>query len=299
MEVTLRQLTYFVKLYELRSYTAAAQSLGITQPALSISVSQMESALGVPLVERGTQPIGFTEFGEVLFRYARRVLRDLDHARQDIAAIESGRLGTLNLAIGPSATGFKVGRVLSQVCEDYPQLEIHVHTGVLPGIAQGLLSGEFSLYLGTLGSEGVPDTLVSELLSEIALVAVSGASHPLARGNVVAAADLVQYPWVAVGDIEQNVPGWRDQFEQARLQPPRIALEVRNLSLVRDLLIEGNFVTLLPETMVAAEVKAGILSIIQPRELGWSRELVMVQRADVTLPSAARIFAERLRATFT
>ncbi len=298
MEITLRQLNYYVKLYELKSYTAAAHALGITQPALSISVSQMENALRVPLVERATQPIGFTEFGEILFRYAVQVLRDIDHARHDIAALSSGRLGKLDLAIGPSAAGFRVGRVLAQMCEDYPQLEICVQTGVMQKIAPGLQSGEFSLFLGTIGREGVPETLSSESLSQITLVPVCGSEHPLASFDEVRIADLVEYPWIAIGKIDDNVPGWRDAFSRAGVRAPRLALEVRNLSLLRDLLIEGDFITILPEAMVAAEVKGGILSILCPNLLAWNLPLELVSRADTTLPSAAKIFAERLRASF-
>lgn len=298
MEVSLRQLTYYVRLYELRSYTAAAQALGITQPALSISVSQMESALRVPLVERGVQPIGFTEFGEVLFRYAQRVLRDLEHARHDIAAIESGRLGRLDIAIGPSATGLMVGRVLTRMVEDYPQLEIHVQTGILPGVAKGLQNGEFSLYLGTVGTDEMPDQLACEPLVEIAIVPVCGAEHPLVRMKRVTPADLTGFPWIAVGDLDSNLPGWREQFEAVGVQPPEIALEVGNLSLVRDMLTKGNFITLLPESMVGTDVEAGVLAMLRVDPLTWVRQLEMVLRADISLPSAARIFAERLRAAF-
>lgn len=65
MEITLRQLTYLTRLHEKGSFTAAADALGITQPALSIAISQLEEALGVPMVERGTRPVALTEAGEL------------------------------------------------------------------------------------------------------------------------------------------------------------------------------------------------------------------------------------------
>lgn len=298
MEISIRQIGYFVRLYELRSFTAAAQSLGITQPALSISISQMENALQVPLIERGLQPIGFTEFGEVLHRYAQRILRDLNHIRDDISALSNGHLGRLDVAISPSAAGFKVGQILAQMCEDYPELEIHVQNGVLSSITPLLLNGQSSLFVGTVGEEGIADNLASEELAEIPLVVAAGANHPLTKQATVTGPDLIRYPWIAIGNFDKNVPGWRDQFAKVKCEPPRIAIDLRNLSVMRDMLIEGQFLTLLPEPMIAADVRAGLLSALQPKGMQWPLQLHVVRRAQITLPSAAQIFVERLRSAF-
>ncbi|MCA3254409.1 MAG: LysR family transcriptional regulator, partial [Alphaproteobacteria bacterium] len=58
--MSLRQIAYFLRLIDKGSFTGAAGALGITQPALSIAISQLEKALGAPLVERGAQPIALT-----------------------------------------------------------------------------------------------------------------------------------------------------------------------------------------------------------------------------------------------
>ena len=93
MEVSLRQIGYLVRLIEKGSFTAAAESLGITQPAMSIAVGQLERALEARLVDRQASPLALTEAGEIFVRYARRVQHDLAEARDELAAYGRGALG--------------------------------------------------------------------------------------------------------------------------------------------------------------------------------------------------------------
>lgn len=297
MEISFRQLSYFIRLVDKQSFTVAADALGITQPALSIAISQMEKALGVTLVRRGALPFALTEFGETLHRYALRVQRDLQEARDEIAARNSGALGRLNICMGPSAAGSEVGSVLISMIKDFPNLEIHVQSGVLPAVAERIRNGEFPVYVGTIADNLTDSGLAIVPLTSLKLLLVAGASHPLV-GKVVTPSDLLAYPWLAIGNLDANLPDWHRPFLDAGLTPPLPALEVRNIALVRSLLIEGQFVTILPETMVRADFAAGVLAPVHPLTFHWTLRLDLVTRANFPLPAAARIFAERLQDRF-
>lgn len=297
VEISIRQLMYFLKLVDKRSFTAAADALGITQPALSIAVSQLEKALGVTLIRRGTLPIALTEFGETLHRYAERIQRDLQEARDEIAARNSGALGRLDICIGPSAAGSEMGAALTSMIADFPDLEIHVQSGVLPAAAERVRNGEFPVYVGTVTDDFAEPGLAVTPLTTLSLIVVAGAAHPLA-GKPVAPADLLDHPWLFIGNLDANLPHWCAPFEAAGLAPPRAALEVRNIALVRTLLIEGRFVTILPETMVRADIAAGVLAPVHPPTFDWTLRLDIVTRASFPLPAAARIFTERLETAF-
>jgi LysR family transcriptional regulator of gallate degradation len=299
MEFSLRQLRYYACLYEKRSYTAAADALGITQPALSIAISKLEKALQVPLIERGTAPISITEFGEVFQIYSRRVLRDIEQARAEIAAIESGGLGRLDICLGPSTAGTKVGKVLSQMAIEFPILELHVSNGAMPDIGDGLLAGEYALYVGTTDSGILDPTLEVIPLTTISVVAVVGAGHALASCDLVGLSDLAVYPWISLGDMDSNLPTWSAAFLAEGITPPRLAIDIRHLALVRDLLMQGDFVTILPETMIAADLAGGLLAKVQPPNVEWTLGVNAVLRSNITLPSAAQLFLNRLREAYT
>ena len=295
MEISLRQIAYFLRLVEIGSFTTAANALGITQPALSIAISQLEKALGVRLIERGVTPVTLTEFGETFLRYGSRVHRDLQEARDEIAALNSGTLGRLDIGMGPSAAGAEAGAVLTSMTQDFPALEIHVQTGVMPAVAERVRSGEFSVYVGTV-ADGFSDPALDVVpLTRIELEVVAGATHPLARKRKVSAKDLLEYPWIAIGNLDANLPNWQRAFGDSGLEPPRPAIDVRNIALVRSLLLEGLFLTVLPKPMAQADIEAGLLVSVHPSSFEWSLRLDAVTRAGVTLPAAARIFLERLR----
>jgi len=298
MEISLRQLGYFLRLVDKRSFTTAANALCITQPALSIAISQLEKSLGVQLIERGTLPVSLTAYGETFHRYALRVTRDLQEARDEIAALRNGTLGRLDIGMGPSAAGPEVGSVLTSMIEDFPALEIHVQSGVLPAIAERIRNGEFSVYVGTVADDFVDPTLDVFRLSTITLNVVSGAGHPLAQRPEVKPADLLDYPWIAIGNLDANLPNWKQAFRAEGLEPPRPAIDVRNIALVRSLLFEGRFVTILPQSMARNDVEAGLLATLHPRSFDWTLHLDAVTRAGVGLPAAARIFLDRLTAAF-
>ena len=118
MEFSLRQVIYFLRLIERGSFTAAADTLRITQPALSIAIAQLEKALGVTLLNRGASPIALTEEGRVFYRYALRVERYLAEAREELAALGNGTTGRLEICMGPSAATPEVGAALATMATD-------------------------------------------------------------------------------------------------------------------------------------------------------------------------------------
>lgn len=298
MELSLRQIGYFLRLVESGSFTRAANALGITQPALSIAVSQLEKALEVQLIERGVSPVTLTGFGETFLHYATRVQRELQEARDEISALNSGTLGRLDICMGPSAAGPEVGAALTSMTGEFPNLEIHVQSGVMPAAAERLRNGEFSVYVGTVSDGFAEPGLDVTHLSTLSLGMVAGATHPLARKREVLPADLLDYPWIAIGNLDANLPDWQLGFRNAGVEPPRPAIDVRNIALVRSLLLEGLFVTVLPLPMAQPDIDAGLFALVQPASINWTLRLDAISRAGVTLPAAARIFLERLRIAF-
>lgn len=299
MEISLRQIAYFLRLIDKGSFTGAAGALGITQPALSIAISQLEKALGAPLVERGAQPIALTEAGQLFHRYALRVHRDLAEARDELAAINSGTIGRLDLCLGPSATGSEVAGILAEMTEEFPGLEIHIQMGVMPAVAERIRSNEFSVYVGTV-ADGFDDSTLNVLrLTTLPLIVAAGARHPLASRREVHPQALLDYPWIAIGNLDSNLPDWRRPFEQAGLTPPRPAIDIRNIALVRTMLAEGRFLTILPVSMVRTDLADGVIADVTPPGFGWRLRLEAVTRAGLTPPAAARIFLDRLQAAFT
>jgi DNA-binding transcriptional LysR family regulator len=298
MEITLRQIGYFIKLAEKGSFTAAADALGITQPALSIAVSQLEKALGAELIVRGSHPVCLSEHGETFHRYALRVVRDLSEARGELAALSAGMIGRLELCMGPSAATAEIGDVLTSMSADFPSLAIGVQSGVAPAVLERLHAGEFPIYVGSIPDDLVDDRFDIVTLDRMQLVVVAAPHHPLAGRADVSERDLIDAAWIKIGNVDANLPNWAGVFERAGLAAPRAAINVRNIALVRSLLRGGHFVCILPVPMVQADLDAGLLVSIDPVHFDWAMRFAIVTRREVTLPAAARLVRDRLVARY-
>src|SRR5512145_1575812 len=100
----LRQLISFERVADLGSFTRAARSLHLVQPALSQQIAALERELGVPLFHRGARGVRLTEAGERLLPYVRRILGELERAQQALGALRELRTGRVAFGLPPSAT---------------------------------------------------------------------------------------------------------------------------------------------------------------------------------------------------
>ena len=114
------------------SFTAAATSLGFTQPAISQMVRRLEQRTGTALVERLGRNVRLTEAGEVLARHAVTVLAALDAAEEEVAAIAGLRSGRVRLMAFPSSSASLVPRALALLKKRYPEVSVRFSEGEPP-----------------------------------------------------------------------------------------------------------------------------------------------------------------------
>lgn len=117
---------YFIKIHELGSITKAAESLYISQPALSKYIRNLERGLGVSLVEREYSPVRFTEAGEIYFRYAKEALKNYDKMRRDIAEAGISLSKTFTFDISTDLTKYFTKDIVKPALEEDRDLDINV-----------------------------------------------------------------------------------------------------------------------------------------------------------------------------
>ena len=176
---TLRQLRYLIALAETSHYGQAAARLGISQPSLSLQVSNLESVLQLRLVERGRGPVTLTPAGREVVARARRV-RDEVQGIVDLAAtMGTGLRGTLRLGTTPTIGPYLLPRVVERLHAEYPELRLYVRESAPRPLRDALLAGEHDLILTQLPEPGA-DLVNHRLFREPLLLAVPR-DHPLAQ----------------------------------------------------------------------------------------------------------------------
>ncbi|MFI9275194.1 LysR family transcriptional regulator [Kitasatospora sp. NPDC052896] len=200
----IRQLQVLTEVARTGTYTAAADALGYSQPAISYQMRTLERTVGAALVTRSGRGIRLTQVGQALARHADTVLAALRTAEDEVAALTSTGGGRVRLAAMQSGCVALVPAALGALRRTHPELEVVVTQTECPVSHRLVMGGEVELAmmcdleLDQIDGQGVlpdPRLLRLPLLSDRRCVLLP-ADHPLAASPTVALADLADERWV-------------------------------------------------------------------------------------------------------
>ncbi|MFG2554708.1 LysR family transcriptional regulator [Streptomyces sp. NPDC048581] len=221
-----RQLQVLAEVARTGTYTAAAEALGYTQPAISYQMRMLERAVGIPLATRRGRGIRLTPAGQALARHANTVLAALRSAEEELAALNAPGGGRVRLAAMQSSCVALVPRALGALRRTHPELEVTV-TQAECQVSHGLLlNGEIELAVmcdvdavdPAAEPETGRDSLTIEIdprLSRIPLLTdrrcvLLPADHPAAAQPFVSLADLAGERWVLESGRARFLAACRD-----------------------------------------------------------------------------------------
>ncbi|GAB2750904.1 LysR family transcriptional regulator [Kitasatospora kifunensis] len=195
-----RHIRTFHEVVSTGSYTAAARSLGYTQPAVTQQIRALERETGVPLFTRDGRRMRLTEAGETLARHAEVILGNLGAAQQQLQALARLRAGRVRVCAFPSANATLIPDAMARLLADHPGVRVELLEAEPPESLHKLLAGECDVAL-SFSYPGMRAELPSELveipLMEDPLTVLLPVGHPLARRHAVRLAELAQARWIA------------------------------------------------------------------------------------------------------
>ena len=258
-----RQLTFLVRLDEERSLVRAAATAGLTQPAASKLLREIESALDVKLFDRHARGMTPTCYGEILIRHARLALSELGLAREEIIALKSGLSGkaTIGTVLGPGTN--VVPMAVVRMKQQYPGILASIEIGPSKELVRKLLQGDLDMVLGRVLDCTRADDLVYEPLApDEPHAIIASAEHPLAQRKELQLEHLIEQPWILppAGSLVRDK--LIDMFVQHGLSRPTNIIETDCLPVITSLLRQSNMVVALPEEAVHSCCKAGVLTVL-------------------------------------
>lgn len=244
MAFTLRQLRYFQAAAESGSVSGAAQTLAISQSAVTEAIRELEADLGVQLFDRHPRGLDITPRGHQFLRHAEAILATVSDARQAMVAEGTQLSGRLNIGMTSLVAGYVISDVLARFRRANPAVEIAALED----------SGEYLEHLLIGGELDVAVMVTSNLRDRLALQAeiidVSPYQlwlpngHKLASQPSVAIADLVDEPMIMLRLDETEEPTRR--LLAAFGARPKVSFRTRSVEAVRSLVATGAGIALLP-----------------------------------------------------
>ncbi|WP_068824650.1 LysR substrate-binding domain-containing protein [Pseudomonas sp. BMS12] len=201
----LHQLRAIVAISESGSIQEASRLLYISQPALSKSIKELETELGVPLLIRSNRGITVTDYGERLVRRARLILEEVRRAREEIETLKGTMDGKVAIGVSPVTPGAQFIDSLNRYRKRYPKVQVQIHelrpSKLMEALREGLLDLALTSLPSNRNSEGFHWI---SLYSQPAVLAVRK-GHP--RSGARSLRDLLDQEWLVQELLEQSQIG--------------------------------------------------------------------------------------------
>ncbi|WP_051580513.1 LysR family transcriptional regulator [Pseudonocardia acaciae] len=246
-----RHIQTFHEVVRSGSYSAAARSLGCTQPAVSQQMRSLERAVGTPLFTRSGRTLRLTEAGELLSRHAEVILGDLRSAAQQVAAIRRLAAGRVRLCTFPSACATIVASAVTHLRATNPGIRVQLLEAEPPDSLAMVPAGDCEIALAFSYDLSAPtereDLAVTPLLDD-EMVVVLPASHPLTRRRALEVGELADETWIA------GCPRCRATFVEACAGAgftPDIAFTTDDNLAMQSLVVAGSGIAVMPSLVLS------------------------------------------------
>jgi len=196
MNVSLRQLRAFVALARTGSFTHAADSMHVTQSALSGLIKELEQVLGVRVVDRSTRRIQLSEVGRELYPLVDKILQDLDGVLGDLASLKALKTGVIRIAAPQLMACTLLPEVIAAYRLKHPEVQVRLSDCVVDNVLSRVFSGEVDFGIGP-ERDSTPGIAASQLF-EMPFVLVFPQNHSLEKQARITWSDLAPFSFIAL-----------------------------------------------------------------------------------------------------
>ncbi len=295
MTFNLQQLQAFATVVATGSLGRAADTLHVTQPALSRAIRRLEAQVGAPLFERHAKGMHLTPIGATLLPHAELLLGEAAQAREEVDAMRGLARGTIRCGTVASIASRVLPSAVSDVLARWPNLQVEIIEGVWDRLADALVRREIDLAL----SLAVPDTddIVSlgDCRWEDASYVVAAPDHPLRAQAGLTLADTVHAQWAVPPRGTAPFAHLEQVFAAHGLGLPNVVVQTRSITMLKSLVECSGFLSWMAEPMYRAERRAGVFDTLEMPGVVGRRTLTVFRRRHGILPGPAAKLLEALR----
>ena len=293
--INLGQLRVFEAVTRSGSFSAAAQRLGVTPPAVSLQISELERAHDVRLFDRVGRRVRLTAAGKKLEEYAQRIVALAGDAERALEQTRDFAGGELRLLASATSAAYYLPPLLTRFRARYPKIRVQLDVANSQRVRERIATLEGDL--GMLGVDARHPDLAFELVARDPLVVIVAPSHPWARRRRISMRELADQALI----LRERGSASRQLVERRLLAlgaEARPAMEIASNEAIKSAVEMGNGVGLMSAAIVRREVDAGHLHALDVSDARLVRNIYLVhhrQRSDSPLIQALLKTARSLR----
>lgn len=297
--LSLYKLEIFAAVVQNGSFSAAAQQLYMSQPAVSQHIQDLEASLGTRLFERGRRGVTLTTAGETLHSYTEDILRLMAQAQANVTDVDNLAEGQITLGATPGVSVYMLPDWMRQFRERYPHLTIALQTAVTHDIVGDVLGGRLDVgfvegELGEVRAEG----LGRLDLCEIDWYVVVAQGHDWCGREDVLMHDLDGQPMI-MRQPHSRTRVWVDAIFAEHAVKPRVVAEFDHPESIKQAVLSGMGLTILPDYALHRESDERRLHMLPIRDVPLKRALKLIYRENRPFSPVTRAFLALLTETFS
>ena len=288
----LHQLRAFVAVARQGSIRAASRLSGLSQPALTKAIQELELALGARLFERRQQGVTLTDIGDNFFKHASLVLEELRVAQEDIQQRLGLAGGRVNIGVGGSIARTVMPQVINQFHREYPLVKVRIVEGQLVSMVHELRQGELDFTINTYDKNHLDQELVFERLMERDYQVVMRKGHPMAHARTLA--ELQHCDWTMPTPQGSYYRLLHDLFGE-RGMAPKIVVTCETFMACTSLVAQSDFVSIISRDVIEDPTHGGQLISLELDEPLPKATFYLIQRKDTALTPMSAYMAQLFR----
>jgi DNA-binding transcriptional LysR family regulator len=285
------QLASFLEVAKLQSFSRAAEKLFRTQPAISAQVRLIEQECGEKLFDRSGKKVLLTPAGEILSRYAQKMMGLHKEVLEAIAELNQTPRGKLYIGANEATCLYVLPKTFAKFKQLYPLVQISIYRNFSHKIVQKVQENAVDLGIVTLPQTANNMEVIPVFRDEVQVVVPK--NHPLAKNRSVTVEEVAHHPLILpkTGHTRVTI----DRLLRAYRDHIQISMELASVETIKKFVGAGLGISLISRTYAQAEVAAGVLKLIPLDGQKIHRELGLIYRRDRYLSLPAKVFIEVVR----
>ena len=297
--ITIQQLEILMALVESGSFTRAAGKLFLSQPSLTKQIQNLEESAGTRLVNRAAAGISLTPEGQIVYDYARRLLRLREDAKERVMRLKEEESGHIYVSASTIPATYILPHLLGRLKDVHPATQVHVQMHDSEETLQTVLNDQVEI--GFIGKEPANKKLISRRLWKDSLVLAVPAGHPLARQKTAMLGELAEAPFI----IREKGSGTRAIIEECLekqlgtgLSRLNVTCEMGSSEAVKEAILAGLGVSIISAFAVKREISQGLLAALNVSNCTMERYFHLVYKKHFPLMMYHRNFLDFLKRYF-
>ncbi len=294
----LHKLEIFTLVVQEGSFSGAAERLLMTQSGVSQHIQDLEKHFGIALFQRGRRGVTLTPAGEQLLRYTQSILKLVAEAEHNLTRVDNLEAGQLAIGATPGIAVYLMPEWLQHFRTRYPKITISLQTNVTSQIVASIRGNRFDL--GFIEGE-LRDTAAAQvnviILKEVEQYVVIGKKHPWWGRESINISELDGQSFI-MRQPDSQTRHWLEQMLRQFSVRPHIAAEFDSLELIKQSIICGTCLAVLPDYVLQTERALDVVQLISIADTPLKRTLKLIWGKERPLSPIISIFLQEMTAQF-